>query len=65
MAINARPGVTNMINPEGQKGLLGGEIPIYEDAKIMNSATQCNQNLIEMETNDPPVPGFRGTPLEL
>ncbi len=40
--------------PEGQKKILGGEIPPYEGAKITKSATQANRSLVEMETNDSP-----------
>jgi len=39
---------------KGQKEILGGEIPMYEGAKIIRSTMQGNRGLAAMETNDSP-----------
>ena len=39
---------------KGEKGLLGGEIPMYKGAEITKSTTQGKRNLVKMETNDSP-----------
>jgi len=39
---------------EGQEEILGGEIPMYEGAKIIRSTMQGNRGLAAMETNDSP-----------
>jgi ankyrin repeat protein len=40
--------------PKGQKEILGGEIPMYEGAKIIRSTMQGNRGLASIETNDSP-----------
>ena len=39
---------------EGKKESLGDEIPMYQGAKITESTTKGNRNLVKMETNDSP-----------
>jgi ankyrin repeat protein len=39
---------------KGEKGPLGGEIPMYKGAEITKSTTQGKRNLVKMETNDLP-----------
>ena len=39
---------------KGEKGLLGGEIPMYKGAEITKSTTEGKRNSVKMETNDSP-----------